>query len=234
MRHGLELVPEFDRAESVTVQIEILKESYDKLKDVIVANEWEQEEGLRTVLLNGLGYLESDLQVKRINEAAFAANQAEAAKRMDTLVKDLAAYHSMYSVMKYKAFKYYKVNQVLEFNISGLRATERMWEGWAERTRRQQAELQAENLRLRALMSEFKLDWDTGGGQEAPAALPGPIPFTLEADDPVGADTVRLDQTVQETEPPKPGLWSRFWRWMPGMISPGGRRLSTYSQPCRW
>jgi len=216
MRHGLEPVPEFDRAESVTVQIEILKESYDKLKDVIVANEWEQEEGLRTVLLNGLGYLESDLQVKGINEAAFAANQAEAAKRMDTLVKDLAAYHSMYSVMKYKAFKYYKVNQVLEFNISGLRATERMWEGWAERTRRQQAELQAENLRLRALMSEFKLDWDTGAGQEAPAALPGPIPFTLEADDPVGADTVRLDQTVQETEPPKPGLWSRFWGWMRG------------------
>jgi hypothetical protein len=62
--------------------------------------------------------------------------------------------------MKFKAFKLYKTNQVLEFNVSGLRATERMWEGWADRMRREHAELQAECIRLRSLMSEFSLDWD--------------------------------------------------------------------------
>jgi hypothetical protein len=160
-RHSrrVEKIPVLDEADSVTLQIVLLKENYEELLKVVADNEWEEDEGFRTVLLSGLGYLSTKAKLDEVNRLA-ANGDAEAAKKVDVMVKELAAYHSMYSVMKFKAFKLYKVNQVLEFNVSGLRATERMWEGWANRMRRQHAAQQAELLRLRSLMSEFKLDWD--------------------------------------------------------------------------
>ena len=158
-RSGIEPIPEFDRAETVTLEIEVLQETYDKLLEAIVANEWEREEGLRTVLFTGLGFLDGKLALDEINRGSVEGGEA-GAQRIDDMIRDLAAYHSMYSVMKFKAFKLYKINQALEFNVSGLRATERMWEGWADRMRRQHSELQAECIRLRSLMSEFDLEWD--------------------------------------------------------------------------
>ena len=156
-RSGLERIPVFDAADSVDLQVEILKETYDELEKIIRDNEWELEEGLRTVMLTGLGYLDAKQRLDKINASAVNGD-GQAAKHMEDMLKDLAAYHSMYSVMKFKAFKLYKINQVLEFNVSGLRATESMWEGWAERMRRDHAELQAEVLRLRSMLSEFQVD----------------------------------------------------------------------------
>ena len=164
----VERIPVLDEAESATLQIELLKENYEELLKVVADTEWAVDEGFRTVLLSGLGYLSAKAKLDEVNRLA-ANGDAEAAKKMDAMVKELAAYHSMYSVMKFKAFKLYKVNQVLEFNVSGLRATERMWEGWADRMRRQHAAQQAELLRLRSLMSEFKLDWDPAASGTASA-----------------------------------------------------------------
>jgi hypothetical protein len=164
----VEKIPVLDEADSATLQIELLKENYQELLKVVADNEWAEDEGFRTVLLSGLGYLSARAKLDEVNRLA-ANGDAEAAKKMDAMVKELAAYHSMYSVMKFKAFKLYKVNQVLEFNVSGLRATERMWEGWADRMRRQHAAQQAELLRLRSLMSEFKLDWDPAALETATA-----------------------------------------------------------------
>lgn len=157
-RRRFEPIPALDEADAVTVQIELLKETYDEILRAIAENEWEQDEGMRTVLLRGLGFVDGSLRLRQVGDAT--SPDGESVTRVETLANDLAVYHSMYSVMKYKAFKLYKVNQVLEFNVSGLRATERMWEGWADRMRRQHTELQAEVVRLRALMSEFKIDWD--------------------------------------------------------------------------
>ena len=165
-RSGLERIPVFDAADSVDVQVEVLEETYEELEKIILENEWELEEGLRTVMLTGLGYLDAKQRLDKINVAAVNGD-GQAAKHMEDMLKDLAAYHSMYSVMKFKAFKLYKINQVLEFNVSGLRATESMWEGWAERMRRDHAELQAEVLRLRSMLSEFQL-----GRTEDTASLP--------------------------------------------------------------
>jgi hypothetical protein len=156
-RPGLEPVPILDAAESVTLQIEILKESYDEMVRVMGENEWDSEEGLRTLLLTGLGYQDARLRLGLIADRN-AMGDPSGSEHLDRLVNDLAAYHAMYSVMKFKAFKLYKVNQVLDFNVAGLRATERMWEGWADVMRRRQADLQAEIERLRAQLSEFEID----------------------------------------------------------------------------
>jgi hypothetical protein len=205
----LEKIPALDAADSVELQIEVLKESHEQLLKVIEANEWSDDEGLRTVLLTGLGYLNTQLQLEQVNRLA-AAGDPEAAKQMDAMVRELAAYHSMYSVMKFKAFKLYKVNQVLEFNVSGLRATEQMWEGWADRMRRQHAEQQAELLRLRSLMSEFKIDWDPQAGVAADDPLPAPEPAVVESE--------AATENVTELEPMRAlpqtaSFWGRL-RWL--------------------
>src|SRR5438876_8364123 len=89
---GLESIPVFDAAESVTVEIEILKESYDEIMRLVQENEWEPDEGMRTVLLSGLGYQDAKLRLEKLSEAAAGGNDA-LVKRVDSLANDLAAYH---------------------------------------------------------------------------------------------------------------------------------------------
>ncbi len=133
-KSGLEPMPIFDAASAITVPVEILKENYDELLRIIEANEWSLDEGLTTVLLAGLGLQKGLLHLSEVT-GMVARGDAHAGKRVDDIVQELAAYHSMYSVMKFKAFKLYKLNQVLEFNNSGLRAQEEMWQEWADRMR---------------------------------------------------------------------------------------------------
>ena len=144
-------------AEAVTFQVDILKESYEEILALIRLNDLEHEEGLRTVLLAGLGYMDAQLRVDRIN-TAYATGDPKVAEHIEGLTQDLAAYHSMYSALKYRTFFLYKTSQKLEFNVAGLRASERMWEEWAARIRQEHADLRAEVTRLRAIVSEFRVD----------------------------------------------------------------------------
>ncbi|HUP27354.1 MAG TPA: hypothetical protein VM409_02890 [Chloroflexia bacterium] len=155
-RSVVEPVPVLDSAEAVQVQVEILRESYDRILDVLRANELDNDEGMRTVLLSGLGYMDASLYLGRVNRGIDGGDGAAA--HVESLVQDLASYHTMYSVLKYKTFKLYKLSQKLEMNVAGLRAAEEMWAEWAERMRRERADMQAEIIKLRALLTEFNLD----------------------------------------------------------------------------
>lgn len=238
-RPRVEPVPVLDAAEQVTVQIDLLREHYDSIMRICRENEWKEQEGLLTVIMSGLGYLDSTLQLESINRSEDAG---ELVQRVDSLVQDLASYHSMYAVMKFKAFKMYKLSQTLEFNVAGLRATERMWEEWAERMRKEQAELRTEVLRLRAVMSEFDVRTRTeDGGTEVrkfeevlPFILPALQQPTAPADDysawehgnrpaPAeetshSADTVRLLPSAQQAPP---GLWARMVQRCKGWLRKG-------------
>lgn len=203
-RSRVEPVPVLDEAEQVTVTINLLREQYDAIERLARSKGWEEQYGLLMVLMSGLGYLDASLQIERINRAI---GERAAGERVDSLVQDLASYHSMYAVMKYKAFKMYKINQTLEFNVAGLRATERMWEEWAERMRREQADLRAEVLRLRSVMSEFTvstLDADGTTPQEHRLAevLPFFIPALQKASSlPEPADWEHKPQSARVDEP---------------------------------
>ncbi len=178
-RSRVESIPVLDEAEQVTVTINLLREQYDSIMRLASSNGWKSEESLLMVLMSGLGYLDASLQIEGINRAG---EVSEAVKRVDSLVQDVASYHSMYAVMKYKAFKMYKISQTLEFNVAGLRATERMWEEWAERMRREHAELQAEVLRLRSVMSEFTVSTlDDNGKTSSEHTLAEVLPFFIPA-----------------------------------------------------
>jgi hypothetical protein len=177
-RPRVEPIPVLDAAEQVTVQVDLLREQYDSIRRLCQANGWKEQEGLLTVLMSGVGYLDANLQVESINRSEEAG---ELAGRVDGLVQDLASYHSMYAVMKFKAFKMYKLNQTLEFNVAGLRATERMWEEWAERMRKEQAELRTEILRLKAVMSEFDVRTRTEDGGSEVRKFDDVLPFIVPA-----------------------------------------------------
>jgi hypothetical protein len=206
----LEPMPVFEEASPVTLTIEVLKENYDELLRIIEANEWSLDEGLTTVFLAGLGLQKGLVHLDEVNGMA-ARGDAHAGKRVDEIVQELAAYHSMYSVMKFKAFKLYKRNQVLEFNNSGLRAQEVMWNEWADRMRQERESLNVELARMRALLSEFKLDWDESG---APPLPPGAFASLrvqkMQSRAPAGEERpVPLLEAAQTEDRPSLRAWLR-------------------------
>jgi hypothetical protein len=208
-RSSIEPVPVFDAASSVRVDIEILQESYAELLRIIEANEWTLDEGLTTVFLAGIGMQKGLVYLDEVNDLA-AHGDAHASKRVDDIVQELAAYHSMYSVMKFKAFKQYKLNQALEFNNAGLRAQEIMWQEWAERMRRERDTLNAELVRLRSLLSEFKLDWEESGAPPLPPGVFASLKVKELESQPPPPETER--PVVQET----PSLMARLKKLLGG------------------
>jgi len=209
-KSALEPIPALDAAASVILQIEILKESYDEIARVVEANEWDMDEGLTTMLLSGLGLQKGLVHLDAVN-GIIARGEAHASQRVDDIVQELAAYHSMYSVMKFKAFKLYKLNQVLEFNNAGLRAQDMMWQEWADRMRAERDELNAELVRLRTFLSEFKLDWEELGAPPLPPGLFASLkvkemeslpPAEEEAEPP---QEMAWEEPVEETE----SIWAR-------------------------
>ena len=219
-RPGLEPIPMFEEANSVKLEVEILEESYRELLALMRVNEWSADEGLRTVFLAGLGFQTGQWHLDAIRALAGRDDPA-LTERVDTMVNELASYHSMYSVLKFKAFKLYKMNQSLDFNNSGLRAQEELWHEWAARMRRDKEELQAEVVRLRSLLSEFMLDWDSAGGPPLPPGLtaaskapspeqPQEAPASEEMDG--GGDISPKNDTVPD------GFWARL-RWLFGSKS---------------
>jgi hypothetical protein len=134
------------------------------------------------------------------------------------MVNELASYHSMYSVLKFKAFKLYKMNQSLDFNNSGLRAQEELWHEWAARMRRDKEELQAEVVRLRSLLSEFMLDWDSAGGPPLPPGLTAAVKAP-EVDQPQEAPASEKMDGEGDISPKSDtvpdGFWARL-RWLLG------------------
>ena len=213
---SLQPEPILDAASVLTVSVEILKESYDEILQVARASGHGEDEAVRIVLLSGLGYEAGRLHLDGLNHAASLGTELSAA-RVDAMVNELAGYHSMYSVLKYKAFKLYKQNQRLEFNNAGLRAQEEMWNEWADRMRRERDTLNAEVLRLRSLLSEFTLDWQASGGPELPKGLVQAAQVPMEQI----AQPVEAAEEAPEESPAVPaaepqGLWARLLRFLRG------------------
>lgn len=215
-RSVVDPVPVLDAAESIQVEVEILKESYERILDLLRQEELDHDEGLRTVLLSGLGYMDGTLQMSSINRAVAEGKEQEAL-RIEALVQDLASYHSMYSVLKYKTFKLYRLSQKLELNVAGLRAADDMWSEWADRMRRERAEMQLEIVKLRALISEFNLDVampPTSVRQLPPAEAVEPV--EAPAVEPTGKLFPPALESYADRPQDRPTIWARFKRLFSG------------------
>jgi len=128
----------FQGAEIVSLEIKVLKETYQDMLPVIQRNGWEVEEGLRILLTLGLGYA----QGKRLLEA----DDKERARLADRLIN----LESATAAMKFRTFSFMKDNQVLEMRMGALRTSVVGLEAVIQRIRPERDAFKEEVDRLRA------------------------------------------------------------------------------------
>jgi len=147
-------------ADTVVVQIEMLKETYDLMQQVIQRNQWDAREGALTLLALGLGYAQGKLSVE-----SDEATQQALAERLTNL-------ESAYAVMKYRAYSYMKDNQTLELKNSGCEAEITALTNLVKRLRDEMRELKAENARLQRLAPLAEPEGSVGRPAASAASAP--------------------------------------------------------------
>jgi chromosome segregation ATPase len=143
----------FDDVREQVVQIPILEETYQDILRLCQENGWEEEEGLRTVLAHGLGYLQGERELARLN-----ADSTDLAAELQAKVEELSGYQSMYAVMKFKAFKLLQVARTLEMNVAGLRGELDLCRSTIPHLREKIAQLEKENARLLERLMAFEVE----------------------------------------------------------------------------
>jgi hypothetical protein len=128
----------FEGAEIVTLEIPVLKETYDDIVTVIERNGWDPDEGLRTLLTLGLGYAQGQRLLQADDE-----ERARLAERLNDL-------ESVAAVMKFRTFSFMRDNQVLEMRMGALENAKIGLEAVVHRLRPERDALQEEVDRLRA------------------------------------------------------------------------------------
>jgi hypothetical protein len=128
----------FKDAEIVTLEIPILKETYDDILSVIERNGWEPDEGRRILLTLGLGYAQGQGLLQADDE-----ERARLAERLNDL-------ESVAAVMKFRTFSFMRDNQVLEMRMNALENAKTGLEAVVYRLRPERDALKEEVDRLRA------------------------------------------------------------------------------------
>ncbi|MEW6232229.1 MAG: hypothetical protein AB1566_07945 [Chloroflexota bacterium] len=136
----------FEGTKRVAITIEILEETYQEAERLIQENGW-GEEGLRIIFAHGLGYLKGQEIGKGL-----------ATSDTDILLKRFMDVDSMYAVMKFRAFTLAQDNQILGFNVSGLRGQVDLSHAVLAKQREEIATLKAEYERLTRLLAESEGD----------------------------------------------------------------------------
>ncbi|PWH15456.1 MAG: hypothetical protein DDG58_11495 [Ardenticatenia bacterium] len=134
----------FAGAEIVTLQIEVLKETYDEMLKVIQRNGWELEEGLRILLTLGSGYAQGRYLLQADTE------------QQHRLAERLADLESVAAVMKFRTYTFMRDNQVLEMRSAALQNAVVGLEAVVQRLRSERDALCAELEKLRAEVTRLQ------------------------------------------------------------------------------
>ncbi len=128
----------FAGAGKVTLEIELLKETYADLQAAIERNGWQPEEGPLIVLTLGLGYLQGQRLLAADDETL-----ASLANRLTNMESQLA-------VMKFRTYSFMQDNQTLEMRMGALRNSANGLEHVVRRLQPERDALKAEVERLQA------------------------------------------------------------------------------------
>lgn len=134
----------FPDAETVTISIPILKESYTEMATLIQRNGWDLETGFRILLAQGYAYAKGE---------QFLQADEETAQRM---LQNLLERESTYAVLKFETFHLMRDNQTLEMREAALRNAVSGLEQAVFRLRQENETLRAENQRLQEEVSTWQ------------------------------------------------------------------------------
>jgi chromosome segregation ATPase len=131
----------------VALRIPVLEETYEQLRQLITEQDWDEEEGLRTVLAAGLGFL----RVRALEQARGEGRLDEQQYRseLSALSAAVAEWQAQYAVMKFRAYQFQEKARTLEMRVAGLRGEDRFREAWMLRARDRLEQLEAEYEQLK-------------------------------------------------------------------------------------
>ena len=148
----------FKGVSATTVEVPLLEETLRNATALIEQEKWDDTEGLQIIFANGLNYLRGNQSLRTLN-----CNDEPLAREVERLSRDLMDMHSMYAVMKYRAYTLSEAKQALEFNVTGLEvenrwSTSRLWQFRAdeEQMQKELEALRGENERLRQRLAQFQ------------------------------------------------------------------------------
>jgi septal ring factor EnvC (AmiA/AmiB activator) len=148
----------FKGVSATTVEVPLLKETLRDARALIEQEKWDETEGLQIIFANGLYYLREERSLSKLS-----CDHDALAREVERLTRDLMDMHSMYAVMKYRAYTLSEAKQGLEFNITGLEvenrwSTSRLWQFRAdeEEMRKELDALRTQNERLRQRLAQFE------------------------------------------------------------------------------
>ena len=148
----------FKGVSATTVQVPLLEETQRKARALIEQEKWDEQEGLQIIFANGLYYLRGDQSL-----GGLSCDHDALAREVERLTRDLMDMHSMYAVMKFRAYTLSEAKQALEFNVTGLEvenrwSTSRLWQFRAdeEQMQKELEALRGELERLRQRLAELE------------------------------------------------------------------------------
>jgi hypothetical protein len=148
----------FKGVSATTVQIPLLEETLRNARALIEEQKWDEKEGLQIIFCNGLYYLRGERQLQDVPDGPDGL-----AAEVQRLTAELMDMHSMYAVMKFRAYTLNEAKQALEFNVTGLEtenrwSTARLWQFRAdeERMQKELEALCAENELLRQRLAQLQ------------------------------------------------------------------------------
>ena len=165
---GHSLWPDEGPLSTVIVQVAVLSDLLEKLRRLAAENGWSEEEALRIALANGVHYL---LGEKRL--ASAPADEASLRAEVARLTEELMDMHSMYAVMKFRAFTLEQEKQVLEFRVTGLEGENRMSAWRLAKFRKDEEALRAELRRLQEENERLSQEVTALRGPSPPPPPPG-------------------------------------------------------------
>jgi hypothetical protein len=148
----------FKGVSATTVEVPVLEETLRNATALIEQEKWNETEGLQIIFANGLYYLRGEKQLQGILGGTDGLTA-----EVERLSRDLMDMHSMYAVMKYRAYTLSEAKQALEFNVTGLEvenrwSASRLWQFRADQEQMQKEleALRAENERQRQRLAQFE------------------------------------------------------------------------------
>lgn len=126
------------------VTVSILEETYQEMMDIFRTQNWNEDEGLRIVMVHGLSTLKT--QISDDNTSIDNSNLSE---QIEKLRRELAEYQAMYAAMKFKAFQFMQESKILELNIAGWRNVDNLYQSAMEKLRAEKEALKNELQELR-------------------------------------------------------------------------------------